>query len=496
MEKLPLKLAIKWTNDWKFKYYIEYLNKQSRGYLSGDSIHCYYALIRRLAEPKYIATCDESISDDYTIMTIDEFFDIVGHPQVETVTDYNSDEQPKELCVQIHSDSDNHANEWALKSECKHCDYNDGFVLEDDAFYVRGGSYVISGTEHNYDIAWSEVDEEYLNTNDDYVYHGHVTDRRGNTYQSWFYSRDVTELNCEYYRDNQAIRDAGYMHSERCNEWIHEEDWDSEDHEWQSDDDDDNSDNAGYHDLSRVTRFDSSAKFTIGFEIEKEDSDWCEQSYRDLYSDTGWIKEKDGSLDDSTGYELVSPAFNLFDNRIDDEINDSRILKGLINAEYSSDCGGHINLGSSIYNTEQLFEGISGFFPLFYSMYEARMEKMYSKAKKKHHYYQKDKYSSIYIKDNVVEIRIPSAVISVTNLIWRRDLMRIIVDNINKSELQVLRMLLNQKSKLHVHLRKVYSIDRMIQKIEKFVKYSEEFNNVKLPTINTSKLQKTNKLGA
>ena len=123
------------------------------------------------------------------------------------------------------------------------------------------------------------------------------------------------------------------------------------------------------------------------------------------------------------------------------------------------------------------------------------MEKMYSKAKKKHQYYQKDKYSSIYIKDNVVEIRIPSAVLSVTNLIWRRDLMRIIVDNINKSELQVLRMLLNQKSKLHVHLRKVYSIDRMIQKIEKFVKYSEEFNNVKLPTINTIKLQKTNKLG-
>jgi hypothetical protein len=74
--------------------------------------------------------------------------------------------------------------------------------------------------------------------------------------------------------------------------------------------------------------------------------------------------------------------------------------------------------------------------------------------------------------------------------------MRIIVENINKSEIQVLRMLVNQKSKLHIHLRKVYSVDKMIEKIEKFVKYSEEFNNVKLPQANTSNLLKTEKLGA
>jgi hypothetical protein len=218
--------------------------------------------------------------------------------------------------------------------------------------------------------------------------------------------------------------------------------------------------------------------------------------WRSLYDDTGWVKEDDGSLNNATGYELVTPAFDLLDDKMDEEINNNRVLRDLINASHSSACGGHINLGSSIYNTEQLFEGISGFFPLFYSIYEHRLEKNYSKAKKKHHYYSRDKYSSIFIKDNVVEIRIPSAVVSVTNLLWRRDLMRIIVENINKSEMQVLRMLVNQKSKLHIHLRKVYSVDKMIEKIEKFVKYSEEFNNVKLPQANTSNLLKTEKLGA
>jgi hypothetical protein len=206
-----------------------------------------------------------------------------------------------------------------------------------------------------------------------------------------------------------------------------------------------------------------------------------------LYNETGWIKERDRSLDDSIGYELVSPAFNLYDDGLDKDLEDDDI-KRLINAKFSDRCGGHINIGSSIYTTEQMFEGISGFFPLFYSMYEHRLHKTYSKAKKKHEYYSKDKYSSIYIKSNVVEIRIPSSVINVTNLLWRRDLVRIMIDNFNKSEVQILRMLLNDKSKLHIHLRKVFTLEKLVEKIDKFVKYSEEFNNKKLSNANTSKL--------
>lgn len=495
-QNLPSKFAVLWTSEYKWKFYIEFLNQQCNANYNGDSQGAYYGMIRMDDPYPNCFICESYLNDEsVTIMTLDEVFDIIGHPQIEMVTDYVGNEYPKESCVQIHDDSPNHAGEWAHRSDCQWCDYNQGYVLRTDALYVRGGNYIIDGTEDDYDIAWSEVNGEYLDTDDCHVYYGWVATRRGTNYEDWFYSRNVTELDGEYYYSDDAARNAGYIYSDRCDEWIHEENWCHEEH---SDDyyDDDSADNAGYHELSRKTRFDSSAKFTIGFEIEKEDDNMASVSYRDLYNDTGWIKEKDGSLDDSTGYELVSPAFDLFDNKMDEEIINSRVLLDLINAKYSSDCGGHINLGSSIYTTEQLFEGISGFFPLFYSIYEHRLEKSYSKAKKKHQYYTRDKYSAVFIKDNVVEIRIPSAVISVTNLLWRRDLMRIIIDNFNKSEMQVLRMLVNQKSKLHMHLRKVFSIDKMIQKIEKFVKYSDQFNNVKLPQVNTNKLQQTDKLGA
>ena len=491
---LPLKFAVKWTSEYKWKFYIDFLNEQCYSNYEGDSETAYYG-ISNAGIANYII-CDSNPDEDIVIMTLDEVFDIIGHPQIKMVTDYNGDEQFKELCVQIHEDSRNYAEEWALKSECTWCDYNQGYVLSDDANYVRGGSYIIAETEDNYDVAWSEVNEEYLDTDNSHVYYGNVADRRGNTYETWFHSYNVLEIDGEYYYDDNAARSAGYLWSERCDEWIHQDNWCEEEHEWVSDDDEDNANNARYQTLTRKIRFDSSAKFTIGFEIEKEDYDMASLDWRSLYDDTGWIKEDDGSLNNATGYELVTPAFDLLDDKMDEEINNNRVLRDLINASHSSACGGHINLGSSIYNTEQLFEGISGFFPLFYSIYEHRLEKNYSKAKKKHHYYSRDKYSSIFIKDNVVEIRIPSAVVSVTNLLWRRDLMRIIVENINKSEMQVLRMLVNQKSKLHIHLRKVYSVDKMIEKIEKFVKYSEEFNNVKLPQANTSNLLKTEKLGA
>ena len=502
-QSLPLRFAVLWTSEYKWKYYINYLNKQFNSRYEGDSQGAYYGMAN--AGIVNYTICDFTPDEDVTIMTLNEVFDIIGHPQIEMVTDYNGDEQVKESCVQIHDDSPNHANEWALRSDCQWCDYNQGYVLRSDALYVRGGSFVIAETEDNYDIAYSEVDEEYLDTDHSYVYYGRVESRRGGTYETWFYSHNVIELDGDYYYNDSSARAAGYIWSDRCDEWIHEENWCDEDH---SDDYSSDSDNASYHDLTRRTKFDSSAKFTVGFEIEKEDSDTVSESYRDLYDDTGWIKENDGSLDDDTGYELVSPAFNLFDDTMDEDIKNSRMLRDLINASHSSSCGGHINLGSTIYTTEQLFEGISGFLPLLYSIYEHRLEKNYSKAKKKHHYYTRDKYSAVYIKDNVVEIRLPSAVTSVANLLWRRDLMRIMIDNINKSEMQVLRMLINSKSKLHIHLRKVFSVDKMIEKIEKFVKYSDDFNNVKLPQVNTKKLKnqdgidktndldETNELGA
>ena len=88
-----------------------------------------------------------------------------------------------------------------------------------------------------------------------------------------------------------------------------------------------------------------------------------------------------------------------------------------------------------------------------------------------------DKYSAIYIRENRVEIRIFPAVKSVENLIWRRDLVRIMIKNINATELQVFKMMMNKKSKLYRHLSKVMSEEKIHEKCVKFLEYSKAFND-------------------
>lgn len=249
-------------------------------------------------------------------------------------------------------------------------------------------------------------------------------------------------------------------------------------------DDDDNFDddyNAEYQDIDRVFRFDkrNPPKFSIGFEIEKEDEDAYEcVRAKSLYRDTKWIKENDSSLHGGGGYELVSPAFDMFSNDIDDEIEASHILQQLINGSQSSNCGGHINIASSDYNSNELLEGLGSFLPLLYAMYENRIDMYYAKAHNKHKYHDmQTKQSAVYVKNNVLEFRIFPAVKNVRNLLWRRDLLRIMCNNINSSEIDVVKMIANPKCKLHIHMRKIFTIDTMVKKIEMFVKYSKMYND-------------------
>ena len=463
----------------RWMHYIRFLNKISSSSLGGDGQSLHYGLTDNKSAT-YNAEY-ESI-DLYTVMELDEVMQLL-ETGVEMVETYNGESHPMYLCVQIHSDATQHPEEWALKSECRYASLDDGYALSGDVYTTYGGDTFLENSQEYHDIVWSDYENNYLIQGDDVCY-GWVSRR---TQDYFIGGNEELYIDEDYYLNDDVARQHDYNYSERQDEWVHCDNWETGHHDYEEDESEAN--NADYHDLTRVNKFDSSAKFTVGFEIEKEDSDMVSTDYDDLYYNTKWIKERDGSLDDDIGYELVSPAFNLYDDMLDQDINNNRVLRDLINAEKSSDCGGHINVGSTIYNTTQLFEGLSGFFPLLYAMYEGRLDKTYSKAKKKHEYYNRDKYSSIYIKDHVVEIRIPSAVIDVKNLLWRRDLVRIMVDNINKSELQVLRMMLNEKSKLHIHLRKVYSLDAIISKIKKFIKYSDEFNNKKLPSANTTRLE-------
>jgi hypothetical protein len=501
------------SNNGKWRVYIEFLNilyaENCGGRFSGDAREDYYGIT---ADGIFNNTTREAFFMDSKNLTLDGFWDMITgvniirptapepiveeeEVDVEMITDYAGNEQRLRDCVQLDEYAPNYGGEWALQDEVTYCDYNGGSCLSEDALREQGGDCFFEGTESDHDIEYSEYEDEWLDTNRDGVYYGYV---HGFEHETWFHMGGWStpiEVNDSYFRDTDALEYHGYV--EYDDEWMTED---------QYNDMVRRSNNATYHSNERVRngfegirpmRFGSDAKFTIGFEIEKEDGDAVEIGFYDLYNRTGWVKEDDGSLDSETGYELVSPAFDLYESLIDQEIENDEDLQTLINADQSGACGGHINLGSTVHTTEELFELLSGYFPLFYSIYEHRIDKTYSKAKKKHQYYDRDKYSAIFIKPNVLEFRIPSAVKNVNNLLWRRDLLRIMCSSIKSekikalngvhykpvTEAEVLKMLVNPSSKLYKHMRKVFSYEAMIRKVESFIQYSGSFNNTYLPRI-------------
>lgn len=306
------------------------------------------------------------------------------------------------------------------------------------------------------------------------------TERWASTYHNRNHPR--SERDGIYFANRTAATSYGYA---RCE---YEEDWLPQDEARLKA-------NAEYHSLSRVFVCPETTETTVGFEIEKEDYESIETPYSPLYEKTKWCKESDSSLCDESGFELISPVYPLFTNQLDRDIEKFSDVRYLINSDYSDRCGGHINISSKVYSPIQLLHGMRGFLPLLYSIWSVRISNDYCTPTKISNYGQGRRNSAINLKSrsNILEIRLASAVKSVKNLLWRRDLIRLIIENINRSEMEVLRMLLNKRSKLHKHLRKVYSSDRFVEKCNQFVRYTEEFNDVKLDDIDWSKWEVSNK---
>jgi hypothetical protein len=215
--------------------------------------------------------------------------------------------------------------------------------------------------------------------------------------------------------------------------------------------------------------------FTIGFEVEKEDYHARqEHSAREIFNTTRWAKERDGSLDDDSGYELVSPTYNLFENLLDEDIN-SDPLKMLINADSTDRCGGHIHFGKSGMSGMSLFKVMSPWIPFIYSIYVGRIHKRHCKVKLTEGILnQEDKYQAIRIFDNRVEFRIISRVRNTANLLWRRDLFRIIATELTASPMSIVGMLTNKKSDLYKHMAIVYSDAQMAEKLKLYAFFADE----------------------
>lgn len=239
-----------------------------------------------------------------------------------------------------------------------------------------------------------------------------------------------------------------------------------------------------YHNGSyRTKTFGEKSKWRIGFEIEKEDQRVKESlSIEEFEDETNnlWRKERDGSLDGESGFELISPTFEFDIEAIFALINESATLKAHINADFSTSCGGHIHLSNIDKSGQWLFDRVKGYLPLLYAMFPKRAESgSYCGAKPaKDLKTSSEKYQAVRIFSNRIEFRIFGAVKNVDNLRFRADLVRkFITYPAGTPE----KGLYNALTKLKPQLQKVYNTDeKFAALIERVIKFSKKFENKNL----------------
>jgi hypothetical protein len=298
------------------------------------------------------------------------------------------------------------------------------YILTEDSVYTEDGEMV-----HQDDSYFCESDDCYYSSSEDLC---HVSSGNHN---GWFHSDDVVYVQDEgeYYHIND---EGDYF-------WLHS-DGDYYNHEERT------QSRHRYHSQERERIVNDNTKFTIGFEVEKEDEDVLTSWDLDDVDATKWCREEDGSLDDDSGFELVSPTYDLMADDLDKALTKD-ILKEHINASYSSSCGGHINFGIVGMSGEEVYNQVKGFVPVILSLYQGRLTNSYCYPRKSYH---NSKSSAVSIKYGYMEFRVFSAVRSVDNLLWRRDLLRYMASNLNKGTLFFIREMLTPTSKLHKHLLK------------------------------------------
>lgn len=182
------------------------------------------------------------------------------------------------------------------------------------------------------------------------------------------------------------------------------------------------------------------SKFTIGFEIEKNE----------LHSSA--IKEHvlmtAMETDSSCGYEAITNILPLLPpckwrNKVFNMMHEARLL---IDDEYSPSnhtCGGHITLGVKGYNGTEIAQKIKKYMPVVLALYRKRLNNGYcgynpflgnADSNENGIGANCDRYSVCLIKGNTIELRVPNRVTSVTQLRLRYELMYHLIDTaFNKS---------------------------------------------------------------
>lgn len=358
-------------------------------------------------------------------------------------------------------------------------DFDNGDYFDFEGMYYSTDDYVISGD----DYLCNRDDAHYCDKTHAYWHSDDIVCCYFDRYEEYCHvgwaDDNLTYYNEAYY-DNDALDHHDIVYCEDSGEYTHRDDayWNYNDGCYYAEPQE--SYTRGYHDGSyKNVYFGSKTKYKIGYEIEKEDEDVLESIHIDDFeSQTGhvWRKEKDGSLDSSSGYELISPTFELNIGKIFEHIEGNEILVKHIDAGISTRCGGHIHLSHNDLTGYELFDKIKGYTPLLYALYYGRVDKNYCKGKNNDDLKsENEKYQAIKIHGNRIEFRIISAVPNVKTLKWRTKLLNMILRNPTDD---VIRAYYNVDTKFTKLLKQTYSDDRLVELKERFIKFTKQFEGI------------------
>lgn len=293
-----------------------------------------------------------------------------------------------------------------------------------------------------------------------------------------FHSVNLVYYDDEVYLNDDVANDNGVYWCSDCEEYYHEDY--SDDHEHNGyDDEEERSNNPrfGYHSQEHYDKA-IWAKFKVGFEIEKECNEGCRHNHHEIREASGWVKERDGSLDDYKGYELVSSTYNLF---TDDFMNQAKELEkkfpNLINGNASRNCGGHIHFSKADTMGVDLLESVCGYLPVLYSIYQHRIGKSYCEVKEKEQMKHSDnKYQAVRVMRSRIEFRIFPAVKNLSTLEWRLGLIRIMAKNPSSNPIEIANRLTDSRTELHKHFAKIFTKSVIMQKAQKALTFAKQFD--------------------
>jgi len=358
---------------------------------------------------------------------------------------------------------------------------NDYNVFEQDGFYYDADNYVITDDTE----AVLHTDDAYYCQRNDVWYEEETVTVWVGRRQSERWCREAADNHATHYDgewyvdisdfDLVVMYDGDIQHIDNAHYW-------ESDNEYHYDPEpEDNEDyTRDYHSGPvHEVNFTDEPQFFVGFEIEKEDADVKESLYIDEFEDVcpHWKKERDGSLDDCSGYELISPKFELIPDKIHEHIMSNKTIVAHINASISKSCGGHINLSERGKTGEELFDELKGYTPLFYALYYKRVDKTYCKGKNNNDLKESnEKYQAIKIHNNRIEYRIVSAVPNVTTLHWRARLINFIVTH--KTSCVKEAFFNANTSPLRELLMEMYPNEKYNVLMERLIKFSLKFENI------------------